>query len=361
MRILNPLAGPFRAVRSSLSPAPRSTHRRRTGRRAIATFFAVFLLANVAFSVGMDRVFPSVRDPEYGRRAKRWHQRQRENPDREFVALLGSSRMAMGVRPEHANNTTGPLVFNFSLVGSGPIMELMVLKRLLHSGIKPDGVIFEYWPAFLREDGYYAEEGRTDPHRLLPMDEPFVNEWFAGTEHFLSTMRRIRWNPFYEHRLRIISQIVPAWLGNSQRLDAGWEKLDGWGWLPGYHRDLSAAERIDRHKHSNEYFSRLFTGYSIDEKAHRAMREIVALCRQNNIRVRVIWLPESSEFRAAYPPTALRMGEEFIASFCRETGTPLIDARSWVPDEHIGDGLHLSIPGAAVFSRKFGDYLRNQP
>lgn len=361
MRIAKPLTGFVPSPRTGSTPASIPGRRRRAGRRAVVSFVVVFLLANVAFSVGMDHAFPGVRDPEYGRRATRWQQRKREHPNREFTALLGSSRMAMGARPELAHAETGPLVFNFSLVGSGPIMELMALKRLLRDGVKPDAILFEYWPAFLREDGVYAEEGRTDPHRLLPMDEPFVRDWFAGKDFFLSTMRRIRWNPFYEHRMRILSQIAPGWLSHARRLDAGWEKLDGWGWLPGYYRDLAPAERIERHKYSNDYFSRLFAGYSIDDKAKRAMREIVSLCREHGIRVGVIWLPESSEFRAAYPPDVLRTGEEFIETFRRETGIPFIDARTWVPDAHIGDGLHLSIPGAEVFSRKLGDYLRSQP
>lgn len=353
-----------RAIRVWVGNAPtrpvRTTSRRRSGRRAVLAFVGIFLLANVLFSVGMDRVFPSVRDPEYGRRVSRWFARRGENPNREFVALLGSSRMAMGARPEFANGETGPLAFNFAQVGSGPVMQAMTLRRLLHDGVKPDAVVLEYWPAFLREDGFYAEESRIDPHRLLPNDEGFVRDYFDGRDRTLATMKQVRGHPFYEHRARIICQIMPSWLPMSKRIDAGWDRLDRWGWLPGTDHDHTPQERSQLHAISWDYFAILFAKYSIHEKAKRATREILETCRDRGIPVSFLWLPESSEFRAAYPPGVLQVSETYLNEIGREYDVPFIDARTWVPDRYFGDGFHLTQPGAAIFSRRLGEQLRGE-
>ena len=73
--------------------------------------------------------------------------------------------------PPRSRPRPDPLLFNLSLVGSGPVMELMALRRLYADGVRPDAVVFEYWPPFLREDGPYWEMDRIDPRRLYPTDD----------------------------------------------------------------------------------------------------------------------------------------------------------------------------------------------
>lgn len=332
--------------------------RRRSPRATIVAFLATLLALNVGFAVGMDRVFPTVRDPEYGRRLARVKERQAETAGRPFVVMLGSSRTAMGLRPTVANAEDGPVVFNFAQVGSGPVMQAMTLRRLLHDGVRPDAIVLEFWPAFLREDGPFAEEARIDPHRLLPQDVPFVRDYFTDTPLAEATMRHVRSNPWYEHRLRVISQTVPGWLAFDRRLDAPWQKLDAWGWLPGFEADPPPAERLERHRLAGQYYGELFHHFRIDAKAERATRELLDTCRTRGLPVAFAWLPESSEFRRWYPPAVLAESEAFLAKLCGEYGVPCLDARGWVADPHLVDGFHLSQPGAAAFSRRFGEEVR---
>jgi hypothetical protein len=355
------LAGLFPARRTAPPGRPAIACRKRSARRAVLGFLVLFVLANVVFSVGMDTVFRSVRDPEYGRRVVRYRARAAENPDRPLVVVLGSSRVSMAVRPEFVNGDSGPLVFNFGQVGGGPFTELMTLKRMIQDGIEPKEIIVEYWPPYLHQDGQFSEQSRTDLHRFFTNDESFVREWFLNPEWYVDHMRRIRWNPFYEHRLRILNQIVPSWLVHSRRFDGAWDRLDPWGWLPGYDRDLNATERVERHKLAWDYFHRVFAQYRTDERARLALREIVTLAKVRGMPITILWLPESTEFRAWYPKDVLEQGERAIEAFCREEGISFVDARTWVPDVHLGDGFHLNIPGAEVFSRKLGEYLRSRP
>ncbi|QEL13302.1 DUF1574 family protein [Limnoglobus roseus] len=361
MTTLTPATGPALRVKAAavvVSPPVRQSSRRRSPRAVVAVFLATLLALNFGFAVGMDRVFPTVRDPEYGRRLSRVKARQDENPGRPFVVMLGSSRTAMGLRPMVANADAGPVVFNFAQVGSGPMMQVMTLRRMLNDGVKPDAVVLEFWPPFLREDGPFAEEARIDKHRLLPQDVPFAREYYDDAPLAEATMKHVRKSPWYEHRLRVVSQVVPGWLTYDRRLDSPWHKLDDWGWLPGFEDDPPPAERTARHQAAGQYYGELFNHFRIHEKAERATREMLTTCRERGIPVTFAWLPESSEFRAWYPPDVLATGEEFLAKMCREFDVPWIDARQWVTDPHIADGFHLTQPGAAIFSQRFGEELR---
>ena len=361
LQLVPSLAG-FLQVRWTVARQSRPLEpRTRSARKAVASFIFLFVAANFVFSVGMDTVFRSVRDPEYGRRVIRYHARVAENPGRPFVAVLGSSRVSMAVRPEFTNGAEGPLVFNFGQVGGGPFTELMTFKRMIGDGLEPKELVIEYWPPYMHQDGLYAEQSRTDLHRFFRSDMAFVREWYLSPEWFIGHMNRIRWNPFYEHRVRILNQTVPSWLMHNRRSDGAWERLDRWGWLPGYDRDLKTDERVERHKLAWDYFHRVFDQFRSDERARLAFREIITLAKVRGMRVTVLWLPESSEFRSWYPSEVLRQSEREIETLCREESITFVDARLWVPDVHLGDGFHLNIPGAEVFSRKLGDYLRSRP
>ena len=98
--------------------------------------------------------WPSLRDPEFGYKLSLLRTQRAEEPDRPLLVLLGSSRTGQGLRPSvltdlrTADGRT-PLVFNFSHVGSGPLAELVTLRRLLDAGIRPDWLAIEILPALL--------------------------------------------------------------------------------------------------------------------------------------------------------------------------------------------------------------------
>ena len=172
---------------------PAKPSRRKSARTTVFAFAFVLLASNFGLSYSMDSVFAQIRDPEYGRRLSHWKARAAENPDRPMVLCLGSSRTAMGLRPDISNAVADrPLLFNGAIVGSGPVMQVMALRRWLHDGVRPDAVVLEYWPSFMREDGPYLEELRIDKHRLLKQDIPFVRDYFGAHESTETTMQSAR-------------------------------------------------------------------------------------------------------------------------------------------------------------------------
>lgn len=354
---------PFRAILGDVPAIARSAPTRREQARETVGWLALaFLLLNGVAFLTLDVLRPQVRDPEYGRRVQKLRARIAENPDRPVVVVIGSSRAAMGISPaawEH-NRPRGdrpdPLLFNMSLVGGGPVIELFCLKRLYHDGFRPAAVILEYWPAFLREDGPYWELGRIDSNRYFRSDRAFVREFSKDPRKVEREMNAARWNPLFENRFRLLSQVFPSWLPWTKRLDVTWVGVDDWGWLPGVetpapHGPITRQTRLD---HCETIYRDQFKGYSIGPIADHALRESVALARKNGAKVALTWLPESSEFRSWIPPTVEEECRRHLDKLCRELNVPLIDGRSVLADEFLADGFHLTRTGAEEFTRRFG-------
>jgi hypothetical protein len=331
----------------------------RNGARFAVLFGAlVFMLWNVGLIGAMDTFAPTLRDPEYGRRLKRLQARHAERPDAKLLVVLGSSRVAMGVRPEFCNDSNGPVVVNFAHLGSGPTLAALTVRRMLADGVRPDAVLLEYWPPFLRGDGEFMEQHRLDAHRYHDRDREFILTHFENPQQYLDAMESVRQFPVLSYRRHLVSQSCPGWLPYYQRLDAPWNKLDRWGWLPGFDENPSAHERMLRHNEARKYYDKLFANYSVTPNQQAAFREVVTELHKNGVKVALLWMPESSEFRAGYPDDVRKAADEFLATVRNEFDLELIDARTWAEDITLADGFHLTQPGASDVSRKLAPALK---
>src|SRR5207248_1730814 len=87
--------------------------------------------------------------------------------------------------------------------------------------------------------------------------------------------------------------------------------------------------------------------------ADRALRELLELCRERQITVCCLLLPESSAFRGGYT-AAMETGlVTFEQHLERNFNVSVIDARAWMSDEQMVDGVHLTHAGALAFTRLF--------
>jgi hypothetical protein len=217
--------------------------------------------------------------------------------------------------------------------------------------VRPAAVLVEYWPAFLHEGGGYHEQARIDVARLRPVDRPLVREFFRDPDAATTAMREQRLNPWYGHRRSLVNQLSPSLLTKAQRSESLWEHIDDWGWLPG--RTGATAEQIEQGIASTAgYYVPLFASYEVSPVADRALRQFVAECRESDIPVALLYLPEGAVFRSFMTPESVRLSDEHLRRVVGELNVPLIDARGWVPDGDLPDGFHLTQDGAAKFTRK---------
>ena len=295
-------------------------------------------------------------DPEYGDRLARLGERIGEQPGRPVVIVLGSSRVAMGVRPEFvgpAMDGQQPVVFNYGLVGSGPVMQLCCVKRLLADGICPDCVLVEYWPAFWLQDGAMREQERIDPTRLRRADLSLIRGYLR-----INQLRRNWYTgrvvPWFSGRFVVLSRHVPAWAPNGARLDSTWANLSSFGWLPNTHPHTGEAGYRQRLKHFRAIYEPVLRDFKVSTASDRALRELIAVCEEHRIGVAILRMPESTDFQSWYPPGVPAEVDDYLRRVTREQGVPVIDARTWVPDDGFSDGFHLYPEAAAQLTERLG-------
>jgi hypothetical protein len=356
------LAGTVRSESPATPQAACSGSRSRAIAR-LGWFFAVVVLLHLATVLAMDAAWPELRDPEYGRRAESLRERVNENPGRPVVVLMGSSRTAMGVKPSaweavRPGTPHDPMLFNMALVGSGPIMELMALRRVYADGFRPAVILVEYWPPFLRQDGEYSDGNRIDPRRLRYDDRALIRDYCPNARNLEWRMWGSRVNALGDNRQKLLVQADPDLTPRAVPIDAAWARLDGWGWLPGMDPSLEdeAARRrlID---FCRGEFKRQLDGLTIHPDSDRALREMVALARAHGARVGFVYLPESAEFQSWYSADAEKAARAHFAALSRELNVPVINARNWMDARYLADGFHLSRIGAGEFTARLGRHI----
>ncbi len=325
----------------------------RRARVALACFALAFVAGQAGLRLALARR-PSIGDPEFGGKLDGLRAKVASDPNRPLVVMLGSSRVATGFRPDALPRLTAAdgrevSAFNYAQVGTGPQVAHLVLKRMLAAGVRPEWVLVEFWPPFWCVDGYL--QGYLDGLNLAALDWPAART-LAG---YVPRARKLyeAWlpaqlAPVFASRAAILSRLGPSWAPKfdpERRL----QNLapDGW-WSP--RASVSEADRarlVDLYR--GIYAPRL-AKFSIRPIPDRALRDLLDLCRREQVRAAVVVLPEGDAFRALYPPGALQLVDAYLDRLASEV--PVIDARRWVGDTGFADGHHLLPEGASAFTAR---------
>jgi hypothetical protein len=314
-------------------------------------FFACLQLAiGLALELG-----PAVRDPEYAVKQAQLLSLSNATPDRPLVVMLGSSRTMLALQAGRLGRAAGgrpALVYNFGLVGCGPILGDVTLHRLLAAGLRPDLLFVEVLTPDLNQAGdHYQEEDWLHARRL-------------GLAELLA-VRRHGSHPDNLLRQWCQSRLLPCgrppaglrrWLGLDARAagtSVAGPPTDAYGWhahaLPG----LTPAEYRRHADLARWQYRECFGDFRLAAGPARALRDLLDCCRREHIPAALVLMPEGSEFRALYPEAVRRGIDRFLADLARETEVPVIDARTWVEDAGFWDGHHLLPEGATAFTDRF--------
>ena len=138
----------------------------------------------------------------------------RRSTDRPLVIALGSSRTEMGLRSGRLSQSAekgGPLVFNFAIPGSGPMMQQVALHRLLAGGVRPDLVLLEATPLSLsRRGGAPLEERLLDPARLDSGEAIQLHRYYHQPYKLWTRWLAARILPSYRHQSRAARSPCPG-------------------------------------------------------------------------------------------------------------------------------------------------------
>ena len=155
--------------------------------------------------------------------------------------------------------------------------------------------------------------------------------------------------PWYGLRYPLLGRVMPSALPWHLRFD--WSRTtDEHGWSTPLVESVTAEQyREGLMRAATEYVA-VLANMTPGGGAARALADLLALCRDHGIPVRLVLMPESEGFRAFYPPGATERLYAFLHRLCVEYGCDLTDARAWLPDAAFTDGHHMMRPGADAFS-----------
>jgi hypothetical protein len=312
-----------------------------------------FVTLQIGLAGFIDWHVPRLYDEEYGVRLAALHTCLAKEPHRPLLLVVGTSRVGMGFAPDllpELRTLSGESVlpFNFSHLASGPVLNLMLVRRLLSEGIRPWWLALEIVPASL------AHESASMPATMAAAaDLPVAVRYFPPWR-ILSVYARQRIIPWYKHRAGILRGVAPAWAPyQDPREQIALTPLGGdRSWL----LEVAVAPEEVRRRTAmvrGVYFD-LFQRFHIDPAADRATRELLELCRRERIPVTLFTTPEGTTYRRWYSYTARREVDEYLARISSEYGVVVVDARTWLADSDFTDSHHPLQRGAEAFTRRLG-------
>jgi hypothetical protein len=322
----------------------------RLKRAELVWMLAGLVATQLALGIGVDDFWRSVRDPEFATMLRGLNECRTKAPGRPLVLALGSSQTMMALRPERLTSlglTGSPLVYNFAMLGNGPMMEQLTLRRLLAAGIHPNLLVVEVLPTTLSwRCGSPIEERYISPSRYCAAELLSLRRYYCNLVPLLWRWGFARVFPCDRHGAELHQALgldVPANppLRNNS---FGWRGRIGTASQE--ERDRETRENLDRYRPA-------LVDTTLAPGPTQAYHDLLRLCRNQHIPVILLIPPESSAFRA-YKPDAEACRIQYVQAMAREFSLPLVDARDWIDDLGFWDGHHMLEDGSNRYTERLG-------
>lgn len=335
------LARPNRPVRAA----------RREASIAIAVGGVLFATLQLGLGIAAERSH-TIKDPGYADKEAKLAALEAAHPGRPRVIMLGTSRTGFGFDAGRIEEQLDgkAIVFNYGIPASGPITHVIYARRLLERGHTPDLLLLEVLPPGLAELPDGPLEAKFLFGDRLRRDE--VNTVVGYGFPQIECRRAWRDSvvmPWYSLRFPLMGRVAPSALPWHLRFD--WSRTaDSHGWSGSIAETVTESQYLEGLERASGEYRNILADFRPTGGAARALNDLLSLCRERGIPVKLVLMPESNGFRALYPPTSTVRLYELLHRLCAEYDCVLIDARTWVPDRGFTDGHHLLRPGAREFS-----------
>ncbi|HXD87477.1 MAG TPA: hypothetical protein VN641_13355 [Urbifossiella sp.] len=360
-------------LRSALlrGPLPRTAAIRPNNRRrkaAIALGAAAVLLFGFQLALGIaaeESLY--IRDPGYSDKEIRLARQELLNPEGPRIVMLGTSRTAAAFDAGTMRAMLGRgVVFNFGIPASGPITHLVYLKRLLADGHRPDLLILEVLPPTLADTpggpGIPAGplEGRFFyGDRLRHSELDTVIGYGFPADDVRHKWRQSVAVPCYALRFPIVGRLMPSALPWHLRFD--WSRgCDDFGWGASINENVTPQAYAKGLQQARGEYQAILANLIPNGGGARALADVLALCRDERIAVRLVMMPEAAGFRAMYSPEVISRLHDYLERLCRDYGCEYTNAREWLDDTAFSDGHHMLRAGAREFTdRLYREVIRD--
>jgi hypothetical protein len=335
------------------------------GRAALLWTLIFFAAGQAALGLYLNRRHPEMCDPNFTLRLRALRERMAEAPGRPLAVFIGSSRAAGGVVPDaiapESSMSRDPVIFNFALVGAGPIRHLMTLRRLCASGLQPDWLFLEVWAPGLPQIPPFSDESTVFGPDVYWPDITVAARLYGRPWKVAGTVLEARAAPAIHYRLQLLTryahELLPYDSPPPEILSArfAWCTLDRSGWLRLFY-DRPGPEQFARELEGTRRAIQPLVAerFRISPVADKALRSLLDECRARRIRTALFLMPEHSAMRGWYLSSTRATERAYLGRLRDEYGVPVIDAREWLADEDFVDSCHLLPRGARHFSERFG-------
>jgi hypothetical protein len=326
-------------------------------RNSLVWYLVGFVAVQLGLAVGVDRFWPAIRDPDYRVVEQIVRSRQQEAPGRPLVLFLGSSRTQMGLSAGRLNvpdDPRAPVVCNAAILGGGPMMNGIVLRRLLDAGLRPRMVFAEVMPLSLsKRQGAAVEERQTFLYRYSLGEVVSLWPYFGEPYRLCWHWGRGRVFPCGCHRVEL-REALGIDIPGEGAMRASLRDASGWDASP---RPWAPTEIARLTRLNLAWYEDALTQPALAPGTMRAVRDLVRLCQEERIIAVLVVPPEGSCFRNRMPAVE----EAQMSALCdlaHALSVPLVDARAWVEDAGFWDGHHLTELGAVQYTDRFAREVR---
>lgn len=315
----------------------------------------------LALGLAAERVL-LIKDPGYADKEVKLARQEVVSAGAPSVVMLGTSRTGAGfqaglVRERLAAHCDGrAMAFNFGIPASGPVTHLVYLRRLLADGHRPDLLLVEVLPPSLADVALAPDAPRSPLEaRFLFGDRLRHDEVDVVTRYgFPADEVRKKWRqsvlvPWHTLRFPLLGRVTPSALPWHLRFD--WSRTgDEFGWGAPPIPVVTPEEYAAGLKRAAGEYRDVLDDFHPTGGGAKALADLLALCRDQNLPVKLVLMPEAVGFRALYRPVVTERLYRFLNGLCAAYHCQLVDAREWLPDSAFSDGHHLLKPGSEAFS-----------
>ncbi|VTU00390.1 Uncharacterized protein OS=Singulisphaera acidiphila (strain ATCC BAA-1392 / DSM 18658 / VKM B-2454 / MOB10) GN=Sinac_5817 PE=4 SV=1 [Gemmataceae bacterium] len=325
---------------------PRATDRRRSARASLLCGAVAFVAASAGLAVALETVRPEWRDPEFGHRVKRL-----ARVNEPVVLVVGTSRTQNAIAPAAMGG--GTRAFNFGQSASTPLKHLLALRRVLDAGTPPAAVVVELFPPGLAVNGPADGEFRDRVARLSAGDFRHLAPYLTAPGDLRGDWLRARAAPWLAQRQVLMSHWAPNWQPWDRRIDFQWDTLDPHGFQP--IAGVSPEHRERAWARARREYRDAVIGFHPGAESSRAVRDLVAVCRERSVPVAFFVPPISPAFRESFAPGVLGAAEAHLLKLAGELGVPVFPAPRDTTEDEFMDGHHMLRHGAERYSRWLAD------
>jgi hypothetical protein len=340
----------------SRRPAPRQA------RAAMLWGLGLFVFSQAALGLYIERRRPELRDPTFEIKYRQLKKQVSAAPAPPVtVVFFGSSMTASGI---DAGLLEGPVaqaagrpavVFNLGVYNSGPLSNLIYLRRLLKRGLRPDLAVIEVSP-LLHDFPTAPSDLALFPAQRLEHGEVALVQRYGNDKERWQQWWQSCLVPVYGHRLAILNYCRAQFLVPFNDRLPLWQHMDVHGWIHGWLQQQ--VNEPKRHREALAWTRRVIgprlAHYAPGEPPHRALTELLDLVKQEHVPAMLLQMPEGPLLQSLYAP-----GSEvaIIAEFerlARQYHLPLVRARNWLSEDQMYDSHHATGAGARVLTERLG-------